>query len=93
MTRTTTIKVPTETHARLLEIASEDDQTMGEIVAQLVKKYDRERFWQKVAEDLERFKADKAAYQQYMDEFHEWDAFTTESLANEPPYFTDGEEI
>lgn len=88
----TTIKVRPETHARLLEIAQEDEKTMGELITYLVDRYERERFWQGVAEDLEKFKADPGPYQQYRDEFAEWDDQNTESLSNEPPYFEEGQE-
>lgn len=88
----TTIKVIPETHARLQEIAREDNQTIGELITTLVDKYEKERFWDGVSEDLANFRADKVAYQRYRDEFAEWDNQTTRSLAEEPPYYEDGEE-
>lgn len=88
----TTIKVRPQTHARLQEIAKEDDRSMGEVITFLVDRYERERFWQGVAEDLDKFKADEEGYQRYRDEFAEWDNQTTESLASEEPYYADGEE-
>ena len=88
----TTIKVIPETHARLLEIAKEDNQTIGEVITTLVEKYEKERFWDGVSEDLARFRADKDAHQRYRDEFAEWDAQTTRSLAEEPAYYEEGEE-
>lgn len=88
----TTIKVRPQTHARLQEIAKEDDRSMGEVITFLVDRYERERFWQGVAEDLDKFKADKEGYQRYLDEFAEWDNQSTESLDSEEPYYTDGEE-
>ncbi|MCO5216279.1 MAG: hypothetical protein M9953_03925 [Thermomicrobiales bacterium] len=80
------VKLKPDVHARLQEIAREDDQTMGELVGVLLEKYERERFWKGVADDLEKFRADTDAYQRYRDEFTEWDNQTTASLAAEPPY-------
>lgn len=88
----TTVKVIPETHARLQEIAREDNQTIGEVITTLVEKYDKERFWDGVAEDLARFRADKDAYQRYRDEFAEWENQSTRSLAEEPSYYEEGEE-
>lgn len=88
----TTIKVLPQTHARLQEIAREHDQTIGEVITTLVSRYDKERFWDGVAEDLAKFKADKKAYQQYRDEFAEWESQRTRSLGEEPPYYAEGEE-
>lgn len=88
----TTIKVLPETHARLLKMAKEGDRTIGEVITTLVKKYDNERFWEGVSDDLARFQSDERAHQKYRDEFAEWDSMTTSSLAEEPPYFEGGEE-
>lgn len=88
----TTIKVRPDTHARLLEIAQEDDKSMGEVITFLVDRYERERFWRGVAEDIEKFKSDSQAYQQYRAEFAEWDNQTTVSLAEEPHYYDDDKE-
>lgn len=87
-----TIKVRPETHARLLEIAQEDDKTMGELITYLIDRYERERFWQGVAEDLEKFKKDTNEFSLYREEFTEWDRQTTEALESEPPYYEEDEE-
>lgn len=87
----TTIKVLPETHLRLQKIANADQMTMGEIITILVDKYERERFWQGVAEDLEKFESDAPARSQYRDDFAEWDNQTTKLLAGEPAYYPGGE--
>lgn len=93
MTRAaTTIKVRPQTHARLQEMAREENQTIGEVISTLVDRYDKERFWDGVSEDLAKLKADKKAYNQYRNEFAEWDNQTTQSLSEEPPYHEEGEE-
>lgn len=88
----TTIKVRPQTHARLQEIAREGNQTIGEVITTLVDRYERERFWEGVSEDLAKMRADKKEYNQYRNEFDEWDNQTTQSLREEPPYYSEGEE-
>lgn len=68
------VKLPADTHQRLLRIAKEDGVTMGELVTDLVDRLEAKRFWQGVREDLDRLKQDPAGWQAYMDEIKEIDA-------------------
>lgn len=86
------VKINAQTHAKLQEIAREDDRPMGEIVTFLVDRYERERFWKGAKEDLARLKADPVAWQDYQDEIAVWDSLAGSGLENEPPYFTPQEE-
>ncbi|MCA9834297.1 MAG: hypothetical protein KC435_10140 [Thermomicrobiales bacterium] len=69
-----TVKIPTQTHIKLLQLAHEDDVSMGEIITDLVNRYETERFWQGVKEDYDRLKRDPVAWQEYIDEVKEIDA-------------------
>lgn len=88
----TMVKVHPQTHAKLQEIARDEHRPMGEIVTDLVERYERERFWQGVTEDLERLRADPVAWRDYQDEIAFFDGVALDGLADEPPYFTPAEE-
>lgn len=87
----TMVKLKPDTHAKLQSIARDEGQTMGDLVTVLLEKYERELFRKGVIEDLEKFRANTAAYQRYLDEFREWDNMP-DALGNEPPYYQDDEE-
>lgn len=87
----TTIKVQPQTHARLLKIAKEDDRTMGEIIADLLDRYETERFWAGVKEDIARMEANPDAVAQYDAEFDLWGSTISDGLEDEEPYYPDGD--
>jgi hypothetical protein len=86
------VKVKPHTHAKLLAFSKEDERPMSEIVEQLVDRFEKERFWAGVNEDLARLKADPVAWQGYLDEMAEWDNMPNEVLDAEEPYYTPEEE-
>lgn len=86
------VKLKPQTHAKLQAIAKEEDRPMGEIVTFLVDRYERQRFWLGVREDLARLKADPVAWQDYLREMAEWDTMPNDILASEDPYYTPEEE-
>jgi hypothetical protein len=65
---------------------------MGEIVADLVTRYEDEQFWQSYQESYRRLRVDPDAWQGYMAELDEWDAMPNEVLDAEEPYYTPEEE-
>ncbi len=65
---------------------------MGEIISELVNRFDRERFWKGVEADYARLRTDQAAWSEYQAEMAAWDSLTSDGLENEPPYFTAEEE-
>ena len=89
---TAMVKISPQTHAKLQEIARADDRPMGEVVRDLVDRYERERFWRGVQEDLDRLRADPEAWQDYLGEIAEWDQLSSDGLTNEEPYYTPEEE-
>lgn len=91
MPRTSTpmVKIKPETHAKLQEMSREDNAPMGEIIGELVDRYERERFWRGAKEDLARLREKPAEYQAYKDEMEKWDSLANESLQNEPPFDED----
>jgi hypothetical protein len=85
------VKINPQTHAKLQEIARDQHRPMGEIVTELVERYEREQFWKGVTEDLERLRADPAAWQDYQDEIAVFEGGSMDGLEHEPPYFTPDE--
>ena len=59
---------------------------MGEIVADLGDRLERERFWVGVREDLARLKSDPVAWQSSMDETAFFERTAGDGLEGEPPY-------
>lgn len=86
------VKIKTSTHAKLQEIARAQHRPMGEIVTDLVERYEREQFWRGVTEDLERLRSDPAAWKNYQDEIALLEGGSMDGLDDEPPYFTPEQE-
>jgi hypothetical protein len=65
---------------------------MGEIVTDLVTRYEDEQFWTSYQEGYRRLRADPDAWKDYVAELDAWDAMPNEVLDAEEPYFTPAEE-
>ncbi len=59
------VKLKPETHAELQEMARAENRPMGEIVADSLQRYKKERFWERARLSVERLKADPAAWENY----------------------------
>jgi predicted DNA-binding protein len=82
------VKLPATTHAKLQELSKAQHRPMGEIVTELVERYERERFWDEVEASVARLKADPVAWQDYQDEIALLEGGSMDGLEQEPPYFT-----
>lgn len=88
----TVIKVQPDTHAALQEISRVDNRPMGEIVSDLVEKYERTRFWQNAAEDLARSRQETGVDFNQSSDFVQLDGLANEGLWDEPDFFTPEED-
>lgn len=86
------IRVEGTVHAKLRALARNENRTMGEVVAEAVRRYEREKFWAGVNEDLEQLKADPVAWRDYQEEIAFFEGGSKDGLEEEPPYFTKEEE-
>ncbi|MCA9858338.1 MAG: hypothetical protein KC438_01380 [Thermomicrobiales bacterium] len=86
------VKLNSQTHAKLLEFSKDEQRPMGEIISDLVERYDRERFWKGVEADYARLRADQSDWDAYQADVADWDSLAGDGLENEPPYFTVDEE-
>lgn len=84
---TTTVRVDERLHATLRELAAEEHRSIGEVIAEAVKRYQDEQFWAGVNEDFARLKADPAAWADYQSELALWDQTAGDGLEDEPPYY------
>lgn len=86
------VKINPATHATLQTISNEEERPMGEIITELVERYERARFWKKAADDLERLKEDNGEYDAFQSDSRQLDQLANEGLWSEPPFFTPEEE-
>jgi hypothetical protein len=82
------VKIPPRTHAKLQELARAQHRPMGEIVTELVDRYERDAFWDAVDVSLARLQADQVAWKDYQDEIRLLEGGSLDGLEHEPPYFT-----
>lgn len=84
------IEVLPDTHERLQRLSREQHRPMGEIVTDLLDRYEREQFWDEVNASVDRLRADPVAWKDYRDEV-EFLQRGSDVVVDEP-YFTPEEE-
>ncbi|HWV22989.1 MAG TPA: ribbon-helix-helix protein, CopG family [Thermomicrobiales bacterium] len=89
---TTSVRIDRELHDRLRKIADSEHRSMGQVLDDAVRQYERERFWQGVQSDFARLRANPDAWRSYQDEISSWDATAGDGLEDEEPYYTPEEE-
>jgi len=65
---TTTIRVDTDTHARLLELSEATGASLIETVREAAEALRRQRFARQVAAELDQLRADPEAWEAYLAE-------------------------
>ena len=88
----TTVRVEEELAAKLREISIAEHRPVGQVIKDAIARYEREKFWKGVTEDLERLRADPVAWKDYQDEIAVFEGGSMDGLTSEPPYFTVEEE-
>jgi hypothetical protein len=86
------VRVEDETIVKLRAISKDENRPIGQIVADLAKKYEDEKFWTEMQEDYARLQVDPVAWKDYQDEAAQWDTLSGDGLENEEPYYTAEEE-
>jgi predicted DNA-binding protein len=86
------VKISSTSHARLREIANLEQRPMGDIVNELIERYEIEQFWKQANEAMERLRADPVAWNDYRDEMSMLQGGSMDGLEAEPPYYTPEEE-
>lgn len=86
------VRVEKETLAKLKVISSEEKRPIGQIVTDLVARYEKERFWRAMHDSFSRLREDPAAWKAYEAEAEVWQRGTADALGHEEPYYTPEEE-
>lgn len=86
------IRVEEETLAKLRVLSKDEKRPIGQIVTDLVKKYERDKFWKEMHEGFTRLRANPIAWKEYQDEALLWQGGTAVALRDEDPYYTPEEE-
>lgn len=86
------VKISSTSHARLREMATAERRPMGEIVNDLIERYELEQFWKQAHDAVERLRSDPVAWNDYRDEALMLQGRAMDGLEDEPPYYTVEEE-
>lgn len=89
---TPTVKLKPTTHAKLQELARSEERPMGEIITELVDRYEEERFWKDLHASVERLRADPVAWRDYQEEIRFFEGGSMDGLEDEEPYYSPEEE-
>lgn len=73
---TRTIRLRSEDYARLHDLAAKQQQTIAQVVADLVKQQEQQEFARRFTQSVERLRADPEAWADYRREFMEWENAT-----------------
>jgi predicted transcriptional regulator len=80
-----TIRIPEETHKLARRLASENNQTIGEVIAAALARYEEEQWWAAVDAAYARARADPIARAEDEAEMALWDTALMDGL-DEWPY-------
>ena len=83
-----TIRVEERVHAKLRDLARSEQRPMGELIAEAIDRYEREKFWDDVEASVERLRSDPNAWNAYQDEIRSLEGGSMDGLESEPPYYT-----
>lgn len=84
MAATVSMRVPTEAHQKLREMADKKHKPIGEVLNEAVELLEREQFWADYAAAYARLRADPEAWQEYRDELALWDSTLMDGLEDWP---------
>jgi predicted DNA-binding protein len=86
------VKIDPASHAKLQGLARTEQRPMGEIVNELIERYELEQFWNQAHAAVERLRADPVAWKDYQDEISMLEGGSMDVLKTGPPYYTPEEE-
>ena len=83
-----TVRVAPKLYAILRDLADAEQRSIGEVIADAVGRYQKQKFWQAMHEGFGRLRGDPAAWGEYQDGAALWDSASGDGLEDEAPYFT-----
>ena len=81
---TVTVKIPSEAHAKLGSFAAAAKRPMGEILADLIERERRRRFWDEYDRSIQLLRADPAAWADYQGEIRSMEGTLMDDLEDDP---------
>ncbi len=81
---TTTVKIPTEAHAMLAELAAAQKRPMSALLADLIERERRRVFLEGLNADFARLRADPAAWTDYQAEVTSMEGTMMDGLEDDP---------
>ena len=81
---TVTVEIPSDAHATLGSFAAADKRPMGEILAELIERERRRRFWEEYDGAIARLCADPEAWADYQAEIRSMEGTLMDGLENDP---------
>ncbi len=83
MSTSTTIRVPSATRDKLVEISREEGKSTGQIIDEMLFERQKKAFFAQLAEDFRRLRADPEAWADYQNEIALWDSTLMDGLEDE----------
>ena len=80
----TTVKIPTEAHAMLAELAAAQKRPMGALLTDLIERERRRVFLEGLNADFARLRADPAAWTDYQAEVTSMEGTMMDGLEDDP---------
>jgi predicted transcriptional regulator len=77
------VRIPTDTHARLRDIAKIRNDTIGHVITQMVAEIDEQRFWEEFRESAAWIRADPVAWREMQEEQRIYDGSFSDGLEPE----------
>ncbi|HEV2107544.1 MAG TPA: hypothetical protein VGR16_04725 [Thermomicrobiales bacterium] len=82
--KTKVVKIPTEAHAHLAELAADQERSMGDLLADLIEQERRRAFWEETNAAYARLKADPEAWADWQAEIRSMEGTLMDGLDEYP---------
>ena len=79
-----TVKIPSAAHAKLAALATAQERSMGEVLADLIEQEERRRLFDEADAAYARLQADPAAWADYQAEIRSMEGTLMEGLEDDP---------
>ena len=87
----TSVRIDEKTLATVRELSKSEQKSIGQVIAEAVKRYEDEKFWKEMHEGFARLRADTAAWDEYQHDLAQWETLSNDGLEDEEPYYTEEE--
>ena len=77
------VRIPSETHARLREIAKARRETIGLVISEMIDEIEDQQFWERARASIVRTRQDPAAWKEIQDEQRLYDLTLMDGLEEE----------